>query len=138
MHTEALSALGDLFGGRLQTSLETRICYSFDATRKMFLPDAVFQIAPGSLSGTRVARSDRSIKGGFVLPFRERIRRAGPIPIGELGLQARHTCRRCALTAAPLCTQARAPCRGTTWQLSQPATCCCSRAAVLTTSPIAV
>lgn len=36
------------------------------------LPDAVFQIAPGYLSGIRVARADRSIKGGFVLPFRER------------------------------------------------------------------
>ncbi|TRZ98302.1 MAG: FAD-binding protein [Deltaproteobacteria bacterium] len=41
MHTEALSALGDLFGDRLRTSLETRICYSFGATRKTFLPDAV-------------------------------------------------------------------------------------------------
>ena len=41
MHTEALSALGNLFGDRLRTSLETRICYSFDATGKKFLPDAV-------------------------------------------------------------------------------------------------
>ncbi len=41
MHADALSALGDLFGDRLRTSLETRICYSFDATRKTFLPDAV-------------------------------------------------------------------------------------------------
>jgi len=36
------------------------------------LADAVFQIAPGYLSGIRVARADRSVKGGFVLPFRER------------------------------------------------------------------
>jgi Tfp pilus assembly PilM family ATPase len=36
------------------------------------LPDAVFQITPGGLSGIRVSRSDRSIKGGFVQPFRER------------------------------------------------------------------
>jgi hypothetical protein len=36
------------------------------------LPDAVFQIAPGYLSGIRVARADRSVKGGFVLPFRDR------------------------------------------------------------------
>ena len=36
------------------------------------LPDAVFQVSPGYLSGIRVARSDRSVKGGFVLPFRER------------------------------------------------------------------
>jgi len=41
MNPEALSALGKLFGDRLRTSLETRICYSFDATRKTFLPDAV-------------------------------------------------------------------------------------------------
>src|SRR5512144_1316475 len=41
MHPEALSALGKLFGGRLRTSLETRICYSFDATGGKFLPDAV-------------------------------------------------------------------------------------------------
>lgn len=36
------------------------------------LPDAVFQVSPGYLSGIRVARADRSVKGGFVLPFRER------------------------------------------------------------------
>jgi hypothetical protein len=36
------------------------------------LPDSVFQIAPGYLSGIRVSRSDGSVKGGFVLPFRER------------------------------------------------------------------
>ena len=41
MNPEALSALGNLFGDRLRTSLETRICYSFDATGKKFLPDAV-------------------------------------------------------------------------------------------------
>jgi len=35
------------------------------------LPDAVFQVAPGFLSGIRVARNEGSIKGGFVLPFRE-------------------------------------------------------------------
>jgi hypothetical protein len=36
------------------------------------LPDAVFQIAPGHLSGIRVSRSEGSVKGGFVQPFRER------------------------------------------------------------------
>src|SRR3989339_1445922 len=41
MHADALSALGSLFGDRLRTSLETRICYAFDATGKKFLPDAV-------------------------------------------------------------------------------------------------
>ncbi|HWS15972.1 MAG TPA: glycolate oxidase subunit GlcD, partial [Candidatus Methylomirabilis sp.] len=41
MHADALTALGNLFGDRLRTSLETRICYSYDATGKKFLPDAV-------------------------------------------------------------------------------------------------
>jgi len=41
MRADALTALGNLFGDRLRTSLETRICYSFDATGKKFLPDAV-------------------------------------------------------------------------------------------------
>ena len=36
------------------------------------LPDAVFQIAPTHLSGIRVSRTDGSVKGGFVQPFRER------------------------------------------------------------------
>ncbi len=41
MDSNALSSLGNLFGERLRTSLETRIAYSFDATRKVHLPDAV-------------------------------------------------------------------------------------------------
>ncbi|MEW6721021.1 MAG: FAD-linked oxidase C-terminal domain-containing protein [Thermodesulfobacteriota bacterium] len=41
METSALSALGELLGKRLHTSLETRTCYAIDATRKKFLPDAV-------------------------------------------------------------------------------------------------
>ncbi len=36
------------------------------------LPDAVFQVAPGYLSGIRVSRNDGAVKGGFVLPLRER------------------------------------------------------------------
>jgi hypothetical protein len=36
------------------------------------LPDAVFQIAPGHLSGLRVSRNDGMVKGGFVQPFRDR------------------------------------------------------------------
>lgn len=36
------------------------------------LADAVFQIAPGHLSGVRVARAEGTVKAGFVLPFRER------------------------------------------------------------------
>jgi hypothetical protein len=35
------------------------------------VPDAVFQISPGHLSGLRVGRSDGAVKGGFVQPFRE-------------------------------------------------------------------
>jgi hypothetical protein len=35
------------------------------------LADAVFQIAPGHLSGVRVARAEGTVKAGFVLPFRE-------------------------------------------------------------------
>jgi glycolate oxidase len=41
MNPDALSALENLFGDRLRTSLETRICYSYDATGKKFLPDGV-------------------------------------------------------------------------------------------------
>src|SRR5512141_3101183 len=41
MHVDALSALRNLFGDRLRHSLETRVRFSFDATGKKFLPDAV-------------------------------------------------------------------------------------------------
>ena len=86
MNPEALSALGDLFGGRLQTSLETRICYSFDATRKTFLPDAVvypvnaeevrqtvllanlhrFPVVPRG-AGTGLSGGSLPVRGGVVL-----------------------------------------------------------------------
>jgi hypothetical protein len=36
------------------------------------LPDAVFQLSTASLSGIRVSKKDGSVKGGFVLPLRER------------------------------------------------------------------
>ena len=48
-------------GARLKTHFTERL-----------LPDAVFQIAPGHLSGIRVSRGDGTVKGGFVLPFAER------------------------------------------------------------------
>ena len=48
-------------GNRLRTHFTERL-----------LPDAVFQIAPTHLSGIRVGRTDGSVKGGFVQPFRER------------------------------------------------------------------
>jgi glycolate oxidase len=41
MDERAVSALREIFGERLKDSLEDRICYSFDATGKEFLPDAV-------------------------------------------------------------------------------------------------
>src|SRR3972149_3050276 len=41
MDGQPLSALRDLFGERLVTSREQRICYSYDATGMMSLPDAV-------------------------------------------------------------------------------------------------
>lgn len=41
MDERAISALREIFGERLKESLEDRICYSFDATGKEFLPDAV-------------------------------------------------------------------------------------------------
>jgi glycolate oxidase len=41
MDKTAFSALREILGHRLGTSLRTRTSYSFDATRKKFLPDAV-------------------------------------------------------------------------------------------------
>ncbi|OGP80651.1 MAG: glycolate oxidase subunit GlcD [Deltaproteobacteria bacterium RBG_16_64_85] len=41
MNEKAIPALRAIFGERLKTSLEDRICYSFDATGKEYLPDAV-------------------------------------------------------------------------------------------------
>ncbi|MCL1925648.1 MAG: FAD-binding protein [Syntrophorhabdaceae bacterium] len=41
MKKSAFSALDEILGKRLETSFETRASYSFDATRKNFLPDAV-------------------------------------------------------------------------------------------------
>jgi hypothetical protein len=48
-------------GGRIKTYFTERL-----------LADAVFQISPSHLSGIRVNRKDGAVKGGFVLPFRER------------------------------------------------------------------
>ena len=41
MNERTISALRGIFGGRLATSREDRVCYSFDATGKEHLPDAV-------------------------------------------------------------------------------------------------
>jgi hypothetical protein len=35
-------------------------------------PDAVFQVSPGFLSGIRVSKKDRTVRAGFVQPFRSR------------------------------------------------------------------
>ena len=40
--------------------------------RDRLLPDAVFQLSPAFLSGIRVSKKDGSVKGGFVLPLRDR------------------------------------------------------------------
>lgn len=36
------------------------------------VPDAVFQVSPAFVSGIRVSKKDRSVRGGFVLPLRDR------------------------------------------------------------------
>src|SRR5512134_1759830 len=41
MNEKSISALREIYGERLRTSLEDRITYSYDATRKEFLPDVV-------------------------------------------------------------------------------------------------
>jgi glycolate oxidase len=41
MDATVISSLRSIFGDRLKTSLEDRICYSYDATGKEYLPDAV-------------------------------------------------------------------------------------------------
>ena len=41
MDARAVAGLREIFGARLATSLEQRICYSYDATGKEFLPEAV-------------------------------------------------------------------------------------------------
>ena len=102
MNAEALSALGDLFGDRLRTSLETRICYSFDATRKKFLPDAVvypvtaeevrqtvllanqhrFPVVPRG-AGSGLSGGSLPVRGGVVLST-ERMDRIVSIDAGNL------------------------------------------------------
>jgi len=102
MNTEALSALGNLFGDRLRTSLETRICYSFDATRKKFLPDAVvypanaeevrqtvllanlhrFPVVPRG-AGSGFSGGSLPVRGGVVLST-ERMDRIVSIDAGNL------------------------------------------------------
>ena len=41
MDARAIAALRGIFGGRLRTSREERVCYSYDATGKEHLPDAI-------------------------------------------------------------------------------------------------
>ena len=50
-------------------TLEKRLKSHF---QDRLLPDAVFQLSPSFLSGIRVSKKDGSIRGGFVLPLRDR------------------------------------------------------------------
>ena len=86
MENSAFSALREILGNRLETSLETRVSYSFDATRKKLLPDAVafpvdvvevqrivelanrmrFPIVPRG-AGTGFSGGSLPVRGGLVL-----------------------------------------------------------------------
>ncbi len=78
------------------------------------LADAVFQIAPGHLSGVRVARAEGTVKAGFVLPFRERPvvpsfdrpNVTDPAPLEEAIAQAKKSLRLASGTAALLIPEA--------------------------------
>ena len=60
MHEKSISALREIYGQRLRTSLEDRISYSYDATRKEFLPDAVaFPITAEEVRRTVLLANER-------------------------------------------------------------------------------
>jgi glycolate oxidase len=60
MDKQALSALREVFGERLDTSREQCICYSYDATGKMFLPEAVaFPISADEVRRTVLLANER-------------------------------------------------------------------------------
>jgi len=60
MDKQALSALREVFGERLDTSREQCICYSYDATGKMFLPEAVaFPISADEVRRTILLANER-------------------------------------------------------------------------------
>ncbi len=60
MDKQALSALREVFGERLDTSREQCICYSYDATGKMFLPEAVaFPISAEEVRRTVLLANER-------------------------------------------------------------------------------
>jgi glycolate oxidase len=102
MDAKALSALQEIFGERLTTSLEDRICYSYDATGKEFLPDAVafplcadevrrtvllaneyrFPVVPRG-AGTGFSGGSLPVKGGVVLAM-ERMDKILSIDTGNL------------------------------------------------------
>jgi glycolate oxidase len=86
MDTQDFTSLRDIFGNRLRTSLEDRICYSYDATGREFLPDAVafpasaeevrrtvllanerrFPVVPRG-AGTGFSGGSLPVRGGLVL-----------------------------------------------------------------------
>ncbi|HEY7528936.1 MAG TPA: FAD-linked oxidase C-terminal domain-containing protein [Candidatus Deferrimicrobiaceae bacterium] len=102
MNEKAISALREIFGERLKTSLEDRICYSYDATGKEFLPDAVafplnaedvrrtmllanehrFPVVPRG-AGSGFSGGSLPIRGGVVLST-ERMDRILSIDTGNL------------------------------------------------------
>src|SRR5512145_650237 len=100
--TLPVSALRDIFGDRLRESREDRICYSYDATGKEFLPDAVafplsadevrrtvllanergFPVVPRG-GGTGFSGGSLPVRGGLVLSL-ERMDRILSIDAGNL------------------------------------------------------
>ncbi len=102
MDVRALSALRGIFGGRLTTSREQRLCYSYDATGKEFLPEAVayplnadevrrtvllanelrFPVVPRG-AGTGFSGGSLPVRGGVVLST-ERMDRILAIDTGNL------------------------------------------------------
>lgn len=85
-----------------------------DHYTERLLADAVFQVAPGHLSGLRVARADGSVKAGFVLPFRarpvapsfDRPNVSDPAALEEAIAQAKKSLRLSSGTAALLVPEA--------------------------------
>ncbi len=102
MTGNTIHLLRQIYGDRLKTSLEDRICYSYDATGKEFLPDAVafpacaeevrrtvllanearFPIVPRG-GGTGFSGGSLPVKGGIVLAM-ERMDRILSIDTGNL------------------------------------------------------
>lgn len=60
MNRDVVTALRAIYGERLKDTLEDRICYSFDATGKEFLPDAVaFPVTADEIRRTVLLANER-------------------------------------------------------------------------------